>query len=143
MKTQSFKQSDIDQSWILVDAKNKTLGRLASTLASRLRGKHRAEYTPNADLGDYIIVVNADKIIVTGNKLNQKKYFKHSGYPGGIKSKSLDNVIKNSPEDAIRMAVKGMLPKNKLGKKMLTKLKIYKDNDHPHQAQNPNTLDTF
>ena len=143
MKTQSFKQSDIEQPWILVDAENKTLGRLASALASRLRGKHRAEYTPNADLGDYIIVVNANKITVTGNKLTQKKYFKHSGYPGGIKSKSLDSVIKNSPEDAIRMAVKGMLPKNKLGKKMLTKLKIYKDNDHPHQAQNPNILDTF
>ncbi|MCH2272673.1 MAG: 50S ribosomal protein L13 [SAR86 cluster bacterium] len=143
MKTQSFKQSDIEQSWILVDAKDKTLGRLASALASRLRGKHRPEFTPNADLGDYIVVINANKINVTGDKLNQKKYFKHSGYPGGIKSKSLDNVIKNSPEDAIRMAVKGMLPKNKLGKKMLTKLKIYKDNDHPHQAQNPNTLDTF
>ena len=143
MKTQSFKQSDIEQSWILVDAKDKTLGRLASALASRLRGKHRPEYTPNADLGDYIVVINANKINVTGDKLNQKKYFKHSGYPGGIKSKSLDNVIKNSPEDAIRMAVKGMLPKNKLGKKMLTKLKIYKDNEHPHQAQNPNMLDTF
>ena len=143
MKTQSFKQSDIEQSWILVDAKDKTLGRLASALASRLRGKHRPEFTPNADLGDYVVVINANKINVTGDKLNQKKYFKHSGYPGGIKSKSLDNVIKNSPEDAIRMAVKGMLPKNKLGKKMLTKLKIYKDNDHPHQAQNPNTLDTF
>ena len=143
MKTQSFKQSDIEQSWILVDAKDKTLGRLASALASRLRGKHRPEFTPNADLGDYIVVINANKINVTGDKLNQKKYFKHSGYPGGIKSKSLDNVIKNSPEDAIRMAVKGMLPKNKLGKKMLTKLKVYKDNDHPHQAQNPNTLDTF
>ena len=143
MKTQSFKQSDIEQSWILVDAKDKTLGRLASALASRLRGKHRSEFTPNADLGDYIVVINANKINVTGDKLNQKKYFKHSGYPGGIKSKSLDKVIKNSPEDAIRMAVKGMLPKNKLGKKMLTKLKIYKDNDHPHQAQNPNTLDTF
>ena len=143
MKTQSFKQSDIEQSWILVDAKDKTLGRLASALASRLRGKHRPEFTPNADLGDYIVVINANKINVTGDKLNQKKYFKHSGYPGGIKSKSLDNVIKNSPEDAIRMAVKGMLPKNKLGKKMLTKLKIYKDNDHPHQAQNPSTLDTF
>jgi len=143
MKTQSFKQLDIEQSWILVDAKDKTLGRLASALASRLRGKHRPEFTPNADLGDYIVVINANKINVTGDKLNQKKYFKHSGYPGGIKSKSLDKVIKNSPEDAIRMAVKGMLPKNKLGKKMLTKLKIYKDNDHPHQAQNPNTLDTF
>jgi len=143
MKTQSFKQSDIEQSWILVDAKGKTLGRLASALASRLRGKHRPEYTPNADLGDYIVVINANKINVTGDKLNQKKYFKHSGYPGGIKSKTLDEVIKNSPEDAIRIAVKGMLPKNKLGKKMLTKLKIYKDNDHPHQAQNPNILDTF
>ena len=143
MKTQSFKQSDIEQSWILVDAKDKTLGRLASALASRLRGKHRPEFTPNADLGDYIVVINANKINVTGDKLNQKKYFKHSGYPGVIKSKSLDEVIKNSPEDVIRMAVKGMLPKNKLGKKMLTKLKIYKDNDHPHQAQNPNTLDTF
>ena len=143
MKTQSFKQSDIEQSWILVDAKDKTLGRLASTLASRLRGKHRPEYTPNADLGDYIVVINANKINVTGDKLNQKNYFKHSGYPGGIKSRSLDEVIKNSPEDVIRMAVKGMLPKNKLGKKMLTKLKIYKDNDHPHQAQNPSTLDAF
>jgi large subunit ribosomal protein L13 len=143
MKTQSFKQSDLEQSWILVDAKDKTLGRLASTLASRLRGKHRPEYTPNADLGDYIVVINANKINVTGDKLNQKNYFKHSGYPGGIKSRSLDEVIKNSPEDAIRMAVKGMLPKNKLGKKMITKLKIYKDNDHPHQAQNPSTLDAF
>jgi len=143
MKTQSFKQSDIEQSWILVDAKDKTLGRLASTLASRLRGKHRPEYTPNVDLGDYIVVINANKINVTGDKLNQKNYFRHSGYPGGIKSRSLDEVIKKSPEDAIRMAVKGMLPKNKLGKKMLTKLKIYKDNDHPHQAQNPSTLDAF
>ena len=143
MKTQSFKQSDIEQSWILVDAKDKTLGRLASALASRLRGKHKPEYTPNSDLGDYIVVINANKINVTGDKLNQKKYFKHSGYPGGIKSKSLNKVIENSPEDAIRMAVKGMLPNNKLGKKMLTKLKIYKDNEHPHQAQNPNILDTF
>ena len=143
MITRSFKQSDITESWILVDAEDKTLGRLASSLASRLRGKHRPEFTPNADLGDYIVVINANKINVTGDKLNQKKYFKHSGYPGGIKSKSLNKVIENSPEDAIRMAVKGMLPKNKLGKKMLTKLKIYKDNEHPHQAQNPNMLDTF
>jgi len=141
MITQSFKQSDIKESWILVDAKDKTLGRLASSLASRLRGKHRPEFTPNADLGDYIVVVNAGKISVTGDKLNQKKYYKHSGYPGGIKSKSLDEVLKNSAEDAIRMAVKGMLPKNKLGKKMLTKLKIYKDAEHPHQAQNPSIVD--
>ena len=141
MKTQSFKQTDIKESWILVDAEDKTLGRLASSLASRLRGKHRPEFTPNADLGDYIVVVNASKITVTGDKLNQKKYYKHSGYPGGIKSKSLREVIKNSAEDAIRMAVKGMLPKNKLGKKMLTKLKIYKDAEHPHQAQNPSIVD--
>ena len=141
MITRSFKQSDIKESWILVDAEDKTLGRLASSLASRLRGKHRPEFTPNADLGDYIVVVNAGKISVTGDKLNQKKYYKHSGYPGGIKSKSLDEVLKNSPEDAIRMAVKGMLPKNKLGKKMLTKLKIYKDAEHPHQAQNPSIVD--
>jgi len=141
MITRSFKQSDIKESWILVDAEDKTLGRLASSLASRLRGKHRPEFTPNADLGDYIVVVNASKISVTGDKLNQKKYYKHSGYPGGIKSKSLDEVLKNSAEDAIRMAVKGMLPKNKLGKKMLTKLKIYKDAEHPHQAQNPSIVD--
>ena len=141
MKTQSFKQTDIKESWILVDAEDKTLGRLASSLASRLRGKHRPEFTPNADLGDYIVVVNASKISVTGDKLNQKKYYKHSGYPGGIKSKSLKEVLKNSAEDAIRMAVKGMLPKNKLGKKMLTKLKIYKDAEHPHQAQNPSIVD--
>jgi len=141
MITRSFKQSDIKESWILVDAEDKTLGRLASSLASRLRGKHRPEFTPNADLGDYIVVVNAGKISVTGDKLNQKKYYKHSGYPGGIKSKSLDEVLKNSAEDAIRMAVKGMLPKNKLGKKMLTKLKIFKDAEHPHQAQNPSIVD--
>ena len=141
MITRSFKQSDIKESWILVDAEDKTLGRLASSLASRLRGKHRPEFTPNADLGDYIVVVNAGKISVTGDKLNQKKYYKHSGYPGGIKSKSLDEVLKNSAEDAIRMAVRGMLPKNKLGKKMLTKLKIYKDAEHPHQAQNPSIVD--
>ena len=141
MKTQSFKQSDIKESWIVVDAKDKTLGRLAATLASRLRGKHKPEYTANVDLGDYIVVVNAGKITVTGEKLKQKRYYKHSGYPGGIKSRSLEDVIKNSPEEAIRAAVKGMLPKNKLGKKMLTKLKIYKEADHPHQAQNPGLIE--
>ena len=141
MKTETLKSSEIVRDWHLVDAEDKTLGRLASSLASRLRGKHRPEFTPNADLGDYIVVVNAGKISVTGDKLNQKIYYKHSGYPGGIKSKSLDEVLKNSAEDAVRMAVKGMLPKNKLGKKMLTKLKIYKDAEHPHQAQNPSIVD--
>ena len=137
MNTQSYRQSDIDQSWILLDAKDKTLGRLASYIATRLRGKHKPEYTPNADLGDYIIVINASKIKVTGKKLTQKEYFRHSGYPGGIKSKSLEEVLKNTPEKVLRSAVKGMLPKNKLGRKMITKLKIYKETNHPHKAQNP------
>ena len=141
MKTQSFKRSDIEDSWILVDAKDKTLGRLASKLALRLRGKHKPEYSPNADLGDYIVVVNAGKINVTGEKLTQKKYFRHTGYPGGIKNKSLEDLIKSSPEQVIRMAVKGMLPKSKLGKKMLTKLKVYKDESHPHQSQNPGIIE--
>ena len=137
MNTQSYRQSDINESWILLDAKDKTLGRLASYIATRLRGKHKPEYTPNADLGDYIIVINASKIKVTGKKLSQKEYFRHSGYPGGIKSKSLEEMLKNAPEEVLQSAVKGMLPKNKLGKKMLTKLKIYKETNHPHQAQNP------
>ena len=141
MKTQSFKKSDIKESWILVDAKDKTLGRLAVLLATRLRGKHKPEYTPNADLGDYVVVINASKINVTGEKLVQKKYFRHSGYPGGIKSKTLEDVIKNSPEEAIMSAVKGMLPKSKLGKKMLTKLKVYREEDHPHKAQNPGLIE--
>ena len=141
MKTQSFTQADIKESWIVVDAKDKTLGRLAATLASRLRGKHKPEYTANVDLGDYIVVVNAGKINVTGKKLKQKRYYKHSGYPGGIKSRSLEDVIKNSPEEAIRAAVKGMLPKNKLGRKMLTKLKVYQEAIHPHQGQNPSPTD--
>jgi len=137
MNTQSYRQSDIDESWILLDAKDKTLGRLASYIATRLRGKHKPEYTPNADLGDYIVVINASKIKVTGQKLTQKEYFRHSGYPGGIKSKSLEEMLKNAPEEVLQSAVKGMLPKNKLGKKMLTKLKIYKETNNPHQAQNP------
>ena len=140
MITRSFKQSDITESWILVDAEDKTLGRLASSLASRLRGKHRPEFTPNADLGDYIVVVNAGKISVTGDKLNQKKYYKHSGYPGGIKSKSLDEVLKNSAEDAVRMAVKGMLPKNKLGRAILKNCHIYSGLEHENQAQKPQVL---
>lgn len=141
MNTRSFREIDIDQSWILLDAKNKTLGRLASNIATILRGKHKPEYTPNADLGDYIVVINASEINVTGQKLTQKRYFRHSGYPGGIKSKTLKEVLKSSPEKALRSAVKGMLPKNKLGKKMLTKLKIYKKANHPHQSQNPSLMD--
>jgi len=141
MSTQSFKQSDVNQSWILVDAKNKTLGRLAANIASRLRGKHKPEYSPNADLGDFVVVINARLVRVTGKKLTQKKYFRHSGYPGGIKSKTLEKLLKESPEEVIKSAVRGMLPKNKLGRKMLTKLKVYQEAIHPHQGQNPNPID--
>ena len=137
MTTQSFKTSDIQNSWILVDATNKTLGRLATKVAFRLIGKHRPEYTPNADLGDYVIVINAKKVTVTGQKLFQKKYYKHSGFPGGIKEKSLKEVLDSSPEEVIKSAVKGMLPKNKLGKQMIKKLKVYNSEQHPHEAQKP------
>ena len=141
MTTQSFKKSDFDQSWILVDANNQNLGRLASKIANRLRGKHKPEFTPNADLGDYVIVINAGKINITGKKLTQKKYYSHSGYPGGIKEKSLEEVLDYSPEKVIINAVKGMLPKNKLGRQMLKKLKVYKTEEHPHKAQKPNNID--
>ena len=137
MTTQSFKTSDIQKSWILVDATNKTLGRLATKVAFRLIGKHRPEYTPNADLGDYVIVINAEKVTVTGQKLFQKKYYKHSGFPGGIKEKSLKEVLDSSAEEVIKSAVKGMLPKNKLGKQMIKKLKVYNSEQHPHEAQKP------
>ena len=137
MTTQSFKTSDIQNSWILVDATNKTLGRLATKVAFRLIGKHRPEYTPNADLGDYVIVINAEKVTVTGQKLFQKKYYKHSGFPGGIKEKSLKEVLDSSAEEVIKSAVKGMLPKNKLGKQMIKKLKVYNSEQHPHEAQKP------
>jgi len=141
MTTQSFKKSDFDQSWILVDANNQNLGRLASKIANRLRGKHKPEFTPNADLGDHVIVINAGKINITGKKLTQKKYYSHSGYPGGIKEKSLEEVLDYSPEKVIINAVKGMLPKNKLGRQMLKKLKVYKTEEHPHKAQKPNNID--
>ena len=137
MTTQSFKTSDIQNSWILVDATNKTLGRLATKVAFRLSGKHKPEFTPNADLGDYVVVINAEKITVTGQKLVQKKYYKHSGFPGGIKEKSLKEVLDSSPEEVIKSAVKGMLPKNKLGKQMIKKLKVYNSEQHPHEAQKP------
>jgi len=141
MNTQSFTKEDISQSWILVDAKDKTLGRLATQIANRLRGKHKPEFTPNADLGDYVVVINSDLISVTGDKMNQKRYYRHTGYPGGIKSKTLGKVIEDSSEDAIKSAVKGMLPKNKLGRQIIKKLKIYKDEDHPHNAQNPELIE--
>jgi|TARA_B100001093_G_scaffold84395_1_gene75933 large subunit ribosomal protein L13 len=141
MRTQSYKRTDIEESWLLIDAKGKTLGRLASEVASILSGKNKPEYTPNADLGDFVVVVNANEIHVTGKKLDQKIYYRHSGYPGGIKSKPLRDIMENSASDAIKSAVKGMLPKSKLGRQMFTKLKVYNDDNHPHAAQKPVTLD--
>ena len=141
MRTESYKRTDIADSWILLDAKGQTLGRFAAKVASMLSGKNKPEYTPNADMGDYVVVVNAKEINVTGKKLDQKIYYRHSGYPGGIKSKPLREVMENSAGDALKSAVKGMLPKNKLGKQMLTKLKVYDDDKHPHSAQKPLTKD--
>ena len=141
MRTESYKRTDIEESWVLIDAKGKTLGRLASQIASILSGKNKPEYTPNADMGDFVVVVNANEIQVTGKKLDQKMYYRHSGYPGGIKSKPLREIMENTAGDAIKSAVKGMLPKSKLGRQMFTKLKIYNDDQHPHAAQKPVTLD--
>ena len=141
MRTESYKRTDIEESWILVDAKGKTLGRLAAQIANILSGKNKPEYTPNADMGDFVVVVNASEVNVTGKKLDQKLYYRHSGYPGGIKSKPLKEIMENSANDAIKSAVKGMLPKSKLGRQMFTKLKVYNDDQHPHTAQKPVTLD--
>ena len=141
MRTESYKRTDIEESWILVDAKGKTLGRIAAQIANILSGKNKPEYTPNADMGDFVVVVNASEVNVTGKKLDQKLYYRHSGYPGGIKSKPLREIMENSANDAIKSAVKGMLPKSKLGRQMFTKLKVYNDDQHPHAAQKPVTLD--
>ena len=141
MRTESYKRTDIEESWILVDAKGKTLGRLAAQIANILSGKNKPEYTPNADMGDFVVVINASEVNVTGKKLDQKLYYRHSGYPGGIKSKPLREIMENSANDAIKSAVKGMLPKSKLGRQMFTKLKVYNDDQHPHAAQKPVTLD--
>lgn len=141
MRTESYKRSDIADSWFLLDAKEQTLGRFATKVANILSGKNKPKYTPNADLGDYVVVINAKKIHVTGKKLDQKIYYRHSGYPGGIKSKPLKEVMNNSASEALKSAVKGMLPKNKLGKQMLTKLKVYDDENHPHSAQKPLSIE--
>ena len=135
MNTRSFKKSDIQETWILLDAKGKTLGRFATQIAKILSGKNKPEYTPNADMGDFVVVVNAKDIHVTGKKEEQKRYYRHSGYPGGIKSKLLGEMLDDSASEVIKSAVKGMLPKSKLGRKMFTKLKVYEDSEHPHVAQ--------
>jgi len=141
MKTFSAKKEEIAREWFVVDATGKVLGRLASDIAQRLRGKHKPSYTPHVDTGDFIVVINAEKIHLTGNKLAEKVYYRHSGYPGGIKATTAAKMLQQKPEDVLRIAVRGMLPKNSLGRQMLTKLKIYRGNEHRHDAQMPRSLE--
>ena len=140
MKTYSAKPGEITREWYLVDADGQTLGRLATQIADTLRGKRKPQYTPHVDTGDFVIVVNAEKIHVTGNKLDEKMYYKHSGYPGGLRERTLREQLERRPTEVIRSAVKGMLPKNKLASRQLTKLKIYAGPEHPHGPQNPKPL---
>ena len=140
MKTYLAKKEDRAEEWYLMDAEGQVLGRLASEIALRLRGKHKPIYTPHSDTGDFIIVVNCGKLTLTGNKLTDKMYYHHSGFPGGIKQISAGKLLIKAPEKVLQYAVRGMLPKNSLGRQMLRKLKIYKGNSHPHQAQCPQTL---
>lgn len=139
--TYSAKSSDNKGKWCVVDANGAVLGRLATEVASRLRGKHSPLFTPHADTGDWVIVLNAEKIVLTGNKWQQKTYYSHSGFIGGLKEIKADKLLEKSPEDIIRFAVKGMLPKNRLGEKLLKKLKVYGGNEHPHSAQQPEVLE--
>ena len=141
MKTYSAKPGEITREWYLVDAEGKTLGRLATQIADTLRGKRKPQYTPHVDTGDFVIVVNAEKIHVTGNKLDQKRYYRHSGYPGGLRSRTLREQLDRRPTEVLRVAVKGMLPKNRLARQQITKLKIYAGPEHPHEAQNPKPLE--
>ncbi len=140
MKTFSAKSAEIDQNWLIVDAEGQTLGRMATAIATRLRGKHKAEFTPHVDTGDYVVVVNAGKVRVTGNKSKDKMYYSHSGYPGGLKSIPFEKLIDKSPEKVVKLAVKGMLPKTPLGRSMFKKLKVYAGAEHPHGAQQPQAL---
>lgn len=140
MKTFSAKPDDVKRDWFVVDADGKTLGRLATEIAHRLRGKHKAEYTPHVDTGDYIVVVNAEKVAVTGNKAKDKIYYKHTGYIGNLKSINFSDLIKKAPERVIQTAVKGMLPHNPLGRDMFRKLKVYAGSEHPHASQQPQEL---
>ncbi len=140
MGTYTAKMEDVERSWYIVNAENKVLGKLAAEVASILRGKHKPIFTPHVDAGDFIVVVNAEKVHLTGRKLDKKLYFSHSGYPGGLRVKSAGKMLKEKPEEVIRHAVRGMLPKNRLGRRLITKLKIYTGPDHPHQAQNPKEL---
>ena len=140
MKTYSPKLGDADRQWLLIDGEGQVLGRLASEIAKLLRGKHKPTYTPHMDMGDFVIVTNAEKIMVTGKKAQQQMYYRHSGYPGGLRAMPFEELMKRQPTRAIELAVKGMLPKNKLGDKLLGKLKIYAGPDHPHAGQQPRQL---
>ena len=140
MKTYNAKPHEVEQNWLIVDAEGQTLGRMASGIATRLRGKHKAEYTPHVDTGDYVVGINAEKVKVTGNKATDKIYHSHSGYPGGLKSISFEKLQERSPEKVIKLAVKGMLPRTPLGRAMFKKLKVYAGTDHPHGAQQPKTV---
>lgn len=140
MKTVSTRPQDVEHAWYVIDAESQTLGRLATEVARRLRGKHKASFTPHVDTGDYIVVVNAEKVRVTGNKTTDKMYYRHSGYPGGIKATPFDDMIEKHPERVIEKAVKGMLPHNPLGRACFRKLKVYAGPDHPHSAQQPQPL---
>ena len=135
MKTYSAKTGEIEREWYLVDAEGQTLGRLATQIADRLRGKGKPQFTPHVDTGDFVVVVNAEKIAVTGRKLDEKRYYRHSGYPGGLRSRPLREQLERGPEEVLRRAVKGMLPRNRLGRRQLTKLKIYAGAEHPHAAE--------
>ncbi|MCF6264090.1 MAG: 50S ribosomal protein L13 [Xanthomonadales bacterium] len=141
MNTISAKPLEVERDWFIVDAENKILGRLATEIATRLRGKHKPIYTPHVDTGDYIVVINADKIAVTGNKMKDKLYQHHTGYIGNLKTTTLGKLLAEHPERVLEKAVKGMLPKNSLGRTMFRKLKVYAGTDHPHAAQQPQTLD--
>ena len=141
MNSYMAKSGEVDQKWYIVDGEGKVFGRVASQVASILRGKNKPEFTPNVDTGDYVIVVNAEKLVLTGNKLDQKMYYRHSGYPGGLKKTSYRDLMQKKPELAFTEAVRRMLPKNTLGKKMLTKLRVYKGADHGHTAQKPEMLE--
>ena len=142
MKTYVATPSDRQRNWYVVDATGQTLGRLATQIANALRGKRKPTYTPHIDTGDFVVVVNAEKISVSGNKLEDKLYRRHSGYPGGLKTRTLNDMLERRPEEVIRIAVKGMLPRNRLARKQLTKLKVYAGPDHPHAAQKPQPMET-
>lgn len=140
MKTFSAKPQNVEHNWLLVDAEGQTLGRIATEIASRLRGKHKPEYTPHVDTGDFVVVINAEKVRVTGNKAKDKMYHHHTGFPGGLKSFSFEKLIDRAPDRVLKLAIKGMLPRTPLGRAMFKKLKVYAGKEHPHAAQQPQAL---